>query len=342
MKIRHLCLAASLAAATSVAQAQFYIFKDLGTYASYNYFDVAGINNNGEVVGTAYEAVGRPVAYRHAGGSFYIAPSPGPAHSAWGYAINAGGTIAGMCDRNGSTLHTFHRAPGGPSVDIDSDWGRDSSIVAINDSGYVAGQADSEPFLGHTSGWMWLMGATLGADFNVTDVNNGLVMVGNGPWGGMIYNVGTGVKTYLGYALGTWSNTASVINESGVVAGTKGGEGFIYDAGSVTLFGANVAAVTGINKNGDVVGVTTGERAFVYLRATHQFLDLNTLVASTISSKWTFIDAGGINDDGVIAVQARRLATEEDGEGYGMYVYRAAKLSPFRFRPLPIFTLGER
>jgi probable HAF family extracellular repeat protein len=321
---------------TAITQAASYIFTDLGSLPPYNFFSPTGINNSGAVVGTAYDTGGRPVAFRHTSGAFQMIASPGPAHSAWGNGINSAGTIVGLCDRTGSRLHAFYSNLGGPAVDFDSDFTRNSEAVAINDFNYVVGTASSQAFLGNTGGWMMLLGDTLGENFRATDINNSFVLTGNnGAWGGLTYNAWSGSVTYLGWALGSFNNRAGAINESGVVAGKKGTQGFLYDGGAVTYFGASVSEVKAINASGNVVGTANG-RAFVYLRASSTFIDLNTAIAPSVAATWTLISATGINDSGVICGQARRLATPADGPGYGMYVYRAFKLTPL---PIIIFPL---
>lgn len=341
MKKILLSLAAGLALAAP-AKAELYLFSDLGTVGSYNYFAATGINNRGNIVGTAYEASGRPVAFRFISGSMSVVASPGPSHSTWGNAINNSDTIVGLCDRtghpSGSVYHVFAANAGGYAFDFDSDFTRNSEAKAITDAGYVVGSLSGQSFLGHTSGWIMPLGPILGNSFAARDVNESLVVVGNGPWGGMTYDAWTGTTTYLGYALGSWSNQAAAINNSGTVAGKIGSQGYLYAGGAVTLFGSNITEVSATNANGDVVGTLTGDRAFVYLRSTGHFLDLNTCVWSSVSSTWTLIQATGINDDGAICGQARRLATPADGPGYGMYVYRAFRLTPFtiKFRPIVV------
>jgi probable HAF family extracellular repeat protein len=314
-------------------RAEFYLFTDLGTYGSYTYLGASGINSKGDVVGTSYESSGRPVAFRHSAGAFSGIISPGPSHSTWGNAINDAGTVVGLCDRTGHPLgnvtHAFYASPAGSAVDFDSNFTRNSEAKAINESGYVVGSLTGQSFLGHTSGWIMPLGPILGNDFAARDLNNNFVVVGNGFWGGMTYNALSGAITYLGFDLGNWTNRAAAINDAGVITGKVGAQGFLDAGGSVTLFGSAVAEVMGINATADVVGSTTNEHAFVYLKSSGHFLDLNTVVASSVSTVWTLTVASGINDKGVICGQARRLATLADGPGYGIYVYRAFKLTPF-------------
>jgi hypothetical protein len=297
-----------------------------------------GINNAGQVVGSAYDLGGRPVAFRQASGTFYIHPSPGPAHSTWGNAINSTGTIAGLCDRNGSRYHACYASPGdGLATDFDSDFTRNSEAVAINDAGYVVGTASSQPFLGHTSGWIYLLGSTIGGNFIAKDMNNDFVIAGyDTTWGGKTYDVGSGTTTYLGWALGSFSNRAYAINEDGEVAGTVGGQGFLYSGGTAVKFGTSVTEVRAVNADGDVVGTANG-RAFVYLRDTNEFIDLNTAISASTAATWTLTSANGINDGGVIVGVARRLSTPADGPSASMYIYRAFKLRPFViFLPFPL------
>jgi probable HAF family extracellular repeat protein len=338
MKIKLLLLCVISLVFTATTHAAYYLFSNLGTYYTYTFISPTGINNNGDIVGTAYDTGGRPVAFRHTAAGFHIYPSPGPAHSAWGNGINSAGTIVGFCDRNGSIYHAMYAATAGPSVDFDSNFTRSSEAVAINDSGYVVGTASSQAFLGHTGGWIHLLGSMLGTNFVAKDINNDFVIAGYDPtWGGKTYDVGTGTTTHLGWALGSFNNRAYAINESGEVAGKVGSQGFLYSGGVATKFGASVTDVRAVNADGDVVGTANG-KAFVYLRDTNQFIDLNTAISATTAATWTLVSATGINDSGVICGQARRLSTPADGPGVGMYIYCGFKLRPFVifYPPLPI------
>lgn len=317
------------------AQAETYFFSSISD-PTFPFIGVKGINNNGDLVGTAYDTGNRPVAFRYSGTTLYNYPSPGPAHSTFGNAINNNGTIVGECDRNGSVLHAFYASPGGSSVDFDGNFSRNSEATAIIDSNYVVGTVGNQPFLGHTSGWILPLGSTLGNSFVADGLNDSLVIVGNGPFGGETYNALTGTITYLGYALSNnWSNHAAAINQNGVVAGKVGAQGYLWSAGTATIFGANIAYVSGMNANGDVVGSLTNGHGFVYLHSNGHFLDLNSTVASSVSATWTLVDAAGINDHGVITGNARRLSTPAEYPTYGMYVYAPYKLTQLILWPLP-------
>ena len=339
MKNLLLSLLAGLAVAVTAARAELYSYFALPTTADYLYLGPTGINNHGDVVGVAFELYGdgRPVAFHYASGATALIASPGPAHSTWGYGINSAGTIFGFCDRNGSVSHAMYATAGGPSVDMDSDFSRSSYGKAINDSNYVVGQlTGGQPFLGHTSGWIFPLGSTVGNSFVASGINNNLEVVGNGPWGGEVYNAWTGTITYLGFALGTFSNHAAAINNSGVVAGTVGTQGFLYSGGVVTYFGSNISGISGVNSNGDVVGRLTSGRGFVYIRSNGHFLDLNSVVSSSISSTWTLKEGSGINDNGVICGYAERPSvTSAEWSQWGSTVHQAFKITPFSIIYLP-------
>jgi len=346
-------LLASLISIAS-ARAEIYLFSTVSS-PSYPFIGVTGINNNSDLVGTAFDTGNRPVAFRYSGSTIYTYPSPGPSHSTWGDAINNAGTIVGFCDRTGSpqgnVLHAFYATSTGSSIDFDSNFSRDSEAKAIIDSGYVVGSLSTtggpsyvtQSFLGHTSGWIMPLGATLGNSFVADGLNDSLVIVGNGPFGGETYNALTGTITYLGFALSNnWTNHASAINHNGLVAGKVGTQGYLWNAGTATLFGANVAYVSGMNANGDVVGSLTNGHGFVYYHSNGNFVDLNALVASSISSVWTLTSGVGINDHGTITGQAKRLATAAEYPIYGTYVTAPFKLSPFILilpRPFPVATV---
>jgi len=110
--------------------------------------------------------------------------------------------------------------------------------------------------LGNTSGWMVSLGDKLGDDFKPEGINNRFDIVGNGASGGLVYNAWSKTITYMGNALGTFSNVASVINQNGMVAGLVGGKGYLYSEGSVVYFGAHISSINGINAQGDVVGLS--------------------------------------------------------------------------------------
>lgn len=314
------------------ASAQSYTYTDLHTLPPYNLFVPAGINNEGNVVGTAYDEFGRNVAFRYLYGSLSVVASPGPSHSAWGNAINDTNTIVGGCERtghpSGSTSHAFYATQGAGAVDFDSNFQRRSEAKAINNSGYIVGLASGQSFIGHLSGWFYLLGPAFGNDFQVSDLNNHWTLVGTGSSGGLSYDAATGAVIYLGEHLGSWNNEANAVNDAGTVAGKVGSQGYLFSNGVVTRFGQDIAEVNGLNASEDVVGTTGDNHAFVYHKASGAFVDLNTVIDASISATWTLIAAAGINDRGEICGQARRLATMEDHAGFAVYIYTAFKLTP--------------
>ena len=346
MKRITLLLASVLSIAS--ARAELYLFSTVSS-TTFPFIGVKGINNNGDLVGTAFDTAGRPVAFIYSGSTLTAHPSPGPSHSTWGDAINSAGTIVGLCDRTGSPLgnanHAFYATKTGTSVDFDSNFSRNSEATAIIDSNYVIGTLSTKPgqtyasqsFLGNTDGWILPLGSTLGNSFVADGLNDSIVIVGNGPFGGETYNAFTGQVTYLGYALNNnWSNHASAINHTGVVAGKVNSQGYLWTAGTATLFGSNVSTVNAMNANGDVVGSLSNGHAFVYIHSNGHFLDLNTVVSSSVTATWTLASGVGINDHGVIAGQARRLSTPTEYPTYGQYVYVPFKLSPLILISIPI------
>jgi len=345
MKRITLLLATLLSVAS--ARAEFYFFNSISS-PNYPLLGVKGINNNGDLVGTAFDTAWRPVAFRYSGTTLSIYPSPGPSHSTSAYGINNAGVIVGECDRTGSPQgsveHAFYAAPGGSSIDFDSNFSRNSQAVAVTDNGYVVGSLFVNPgpsysaqaFIGNTNGWILPLGSTLGTSFVANGLNNTLVIVGNGPFGGETYNAINGTISYMGYALGNnWTNQAAVINNNGVVAGKVGSQGYLWSNGTVTYFGSNIAYISGININGDVVGTLTNGHGFVYIHSDGHFLDLNTVVSSSVTSVWTLMDGVGINDHGVITGQAQRPSTQAEYPTYGPYVSVPFKLSPFILIPIP-------
>lgn len=314
------------------AVAQSYTFTDLGTVAPYRFFIPSAINNEGNVVGTGADQFGS-VAFRYLYGRIDVVISAGPARSSWGNAINDTNTIAGQCDRRGDPRggveHAFYATQSGRAVDFDSDFSRNSEVLAINNTGYVVGTASGKSFIGHVSGWMFLLSG-LGDDFKVRDLNNRWLIVGNGNRGGMTFDAEAGTAQLLGNFLGDFTNQAAAVNDAGMVAGKVGTQGYLYDAGTVLRFGTNVADVRSLNAAGDVVGTMTTERAFVYHRASSRFVDLTTAIPASVSSVWTLVSATGINDRGEICGLARRLATREDNLGSAIYFYTGYKLIPVR------------
>lgn len=292
--------------------------------AGYLDLEPQGINNNNQVVGTGFvPGYGGPEAFISSGGKTQMYTFPSAYLDCLGFGINDAGTIVG----EGTTAtgeHALYALFGHAAVDIDGNPQRNSSAKTINNNGYFAGKVNNQPALGSTtSGWISTLGATLGNDFYITQMNDNLALVGYGHLGGAIYDIGSGTVTQLSSVLGTLNNKATAINQAGVVAGTLGNVGFVYSNGAVTLFGNNILSVNGINAKGNIVGTLTNGHGFICSGASHTITDLNSLVGSEISNTWTIAQATGINDhDTICGIATRPAKSSDSANGWYGTVYQ--------------------
>ncbi len=326
------CVLASFAHANLVVTSLYhYVYTPIAiptSMSNYRDLEPTGINNSNQVVGVGYiPGFGGPEAFINSNGKTQMYMFPGPYADCVGYGINDAGTIigGGVTD---SGLHVFDASLTQSATDIDGNPHHDSWGKAITNTGYYVGSLNNQPALGSISGhWIISIGQIVGNDFYMAGVNDNLTMVGYGSAGGKIYDLGSGTVTQLSTVLGTTNNRASAINQAGVVAGTVGNEGFIYDHGTVTYFGTNIAWVNAINSLGNVVGALTNGHGFIYTAASHTVTDLNTLLPATLASTWTITTGSGINDkNSICGVATRPSKASDSGQGWGSTVYQGFTL----------------
>jgi probable HAF family extracellular repeat protein len=327
-------LALLILAAPGLFAQTMYSVIDLGTLGG-NRSIAHGINNSGQVVGSAYiTSNGQTYPFLYSGGSMSIlGVLPGAA-----YHINDSGQVVGKT----ADYHAFLYSEGSMS-ELDTSQAIPSTAYDINDNGLVAGDIQGYAFL-YNDGFMDIL-STLGSSTSgARGINNNGQMAGwvwlpfatvDGPWTSqraIVYS--GGVMTDLGtlcfdpmYCYGQGQSGADAINDTGQVVGfatngeeaPDGGTGwypevqhaFLYSGGSMIDLGTLVngggvgfSEGTAINNKGWVVGFSTfpgGLSLYQY----HAFLydgqamrDLNDLIPA--NSGWTLQSATGINDSGQI------------------------------------------
>lgn len=254
--------------------------SDLGVIgsssASLNSF-AYGINDNGQIVGTAQIEGGgsNSNAFLYTNSTMQNLNVTGTA-----YGINNSGQIAGA----GYNNHAFRRNSDGSIQDLgtlSAYSGTKSYGRAINAAGQVAAYDGSGMGQGATNqGFIWTNGTkqstgTLGGTSStVYGINNAGQVVGSSETSGNLYTraflCNNGKKIDLG-TLGDTSQ-ANQINNNGQVVGLSDG---VFDDGSITH-----AALWTINADGTVT-----------------LTDLNSLISG---SGWSLQEATGINDKGQI------------------------------------------
>jgi probable HAF family extracellular repeat protein len=238
-----------------------------------------GINDHGDVVGTALLANGDIRAFRYTdGGSVeFVAPLDG-GRSTQGYGISNTGEMTGYGDKSNFTTVAFRQMPGLLAQPIDAFGSSYSAGCGINDSGQVAGSFMTPDNLLH--------GFRANVDGTVAEIS-GL----NGPES---------------------QNFPCAIDGDGNVTGqaetaTGALHAFLFSSVNpldLDSFGSTGSAGIAIS-NGVVVGTYTlpdnvSTHAFRYDRTTGT-VDLNTLLPS--ASGWVLTDGGAVNAKGVMAGQ---------------------------------------
>jgi probable HAF family extracellular repeat protein len=290
-----------------------YIVTDLGTLGGHA-SSAVGINDAGQVVGTAFTSTGAYHAYLYSNGVMIDVNPPGTV--SFGNGINASGQVVGYTGggafgfvySNGKTtkIDAFGFLPSGINASgqvvgvggglgaaalysdgkltyLGSLGGRFGYSVprAINDSGQVVGISDLHPG-GSNAG----MGAFLYS-------------------GGKMISLGT---------LGGSQSEARALNASGQVVGnstTANGQthAFLYSGGKMTdlgTLGGKYGSAEGINNAGQVVGsaqtsINGATHAFVFIDG--KITDLNSLIHP--ESRWFLTNANAINNLGQIVGTGR-------------------------------------
>ena len=285
-----------------------YTVTDLGALQTTGYSRACGINNLGEVVGTA--SVG---AYEHGflytGGKMVDLGSPNSDGDATG--INDLGQVVGVSGSYAYIYTCGHRSNLGLLAGCNF-----SCATSINNSGQVVGfsQDDSLNMYAFSSDGKLMTALTMlpgYGDSKATGINNHGVIVGDamGPYDKryvFIYDGGgmSVLDTLPGYEY----NYANAINDVGQVVGSAfsgtHSHAFLYCEGSMTdlgtLPGCTDSYAMDINEHGQIVGYSysSSGASIAFLYSHGVITDLDSMLP--LSSRWTLTTAFGINDSGEI------------------------------------------
>jgi probable HAF family extracellular repeat protein len=108
--------------------------KDLGALPGDGFSFAAGVNNNGEAVGTSLGRTARPFISRNDS----LQPVPAPGKAGFAVAINDSGQVTGDAWISDDFYHAFV-SQGGKSADLGTLGGGDSMAAGINGAGMVVG-----------------------------------------------------------------------------------------------------------------------------------------------------------------------------------------------------------
>lgn len=321
-----------LPATDTARTGQNYSITDLGALPGGNVSIGQGINNLGQVAGTATGSAGTFAAL-FSNGTVTSLGTLGDSNMSFGHAINDSGQVVGYIWLNSGTPHAFLYS-NGTMTDINAAalFPAGSVAVGINNADQVVGYgwvttANMHAFL-YSNGQTTDLGTLPGYDYSSTaiGINTAGQVVGpssasSGISRGYLYS--NGIMTNLGVPAGANSSTAADINSVGQILGTLTFDGEstshagLYSSGVWTdlgqLPGANGGTSAGaINDNGVVVGWAfflpdyAAHKPFKwvgYVRQNGVLLDLNTLIPA--NSGYTITKAVGINNSGKIIANAK-------------------------------------
>lgn len=244
----------------------------LGGYPTYVY----GMNNVGQVVGSATTASGGTHAFLYSGGNMTdLGTLPGGSSSE-ASAINSSGQVVGQSTAANGVVHAFLYSASTGIVDLNAAvGGYTSSAQGINDQGQVVGYfttsgGNGGPYLflysGGTGGTSTTLGQIIGANpalgFSPIRINNsGEILVGSTA---TLYS--GGVTTAIAPFPGDTGNAAFALNNLGQVVAESGAggpccRGYLYSTtkGLIDITALNVTPpkttifAWGINDSGQLV-----------------------------------------------------------------------------------------
>lgn len=308
--------------------ANIYVAVDLGLLPGYDYESANGLNNSGQVVGTAYDIGGNEEAFLYSSGTGMVGLGflPGESGSA-AAGINNNGEVVGTVEGPGDQAFLYTSLTGMVALGL----GSTSSVgIGLDDNGQVVGEADSPSqqaaLYEFSTGWNNLDSrpGDSSVAFAINDSGQivGWVIPPGSQFYPFLYTSATGMIN-LGTLPGYTGGEALDINNTGQIVGavldsssTGNPQAFLYSSstgmiGLGFLPGSDSTLAHSINDNGQVVGTATyytdEGRAFVY--ADGVMTDLNYLTVG-LSSGVTLFEALGINDSGQI------IANGSDGHAY--------------------------
>jgi hypothetical protein len=309
---------------SSVAFAQSYNVGVIQLPSGSMNVGMSGINNSGQVTGTAYfGTIGRVFIATTSGST--LLPLPAGWSLSQGNAINNLGQVAGSVNNGSTTTQAaIFMTSGSTLIPVPAGWNY-SFGAAINDSGQVSGSGEFtgalqplQAFIGTASGITPIPGPPVGGGSpQASSINN------SGQVGGSIDIGGDSQQGFIGTPAGSelipfpsgWM-TAEVlgINDSGQVAGYGGSasyitQAFIGTASAVTVIplppGTVGQAAVGpgcLSNSGTVVGWIVGS----VLPAGGWIWDASNgtrLLNSMVPAGWNIISAISISQNGRILAQ---------------------------------------
>ncbi len=289
-------------------------YYNITTFGAQNFLPTADINDAGVIAGSTYSNTYQASTAALWNGTLDDLGAFDGFHSSTASAINSSNVVVGWSLVNGppygegSPFHAF--SYDGSLHDLGTLGGAISTAYAVNDSGQIAGAANTSAGYSHAflyDGTMHDLG-TLGGNrsFAYGINNNGLVVgaadiTGNQRQHAFYYD---GTIHDLAAMLNISGDSKAVaVNSAGTVVGTAGQTAFVYDGTLHNLgaFGGTNSEALAINDSGQVVGDAdtpfSGSHAFLY-DAAHGMVDLNSLLKP--GEDWVLSRAVAINNLGQI------------------------------------------